>query len=113
MNNTVKPDKETVARIFKAFCDPNRLSVLELLQAGEMCACKILEDLNIGQPTLSHHMKILCDAGIVSVRKEGKWIHYSLNREGFARASRILETLCPGSGENSFPARNCSCNGNK
>ena len=81
MNNTVKPDKETVARIFKAFCDPNRLSVLELLQAGEMCACKILEDLNIGQPTLSHHMKILCDAGIVSVRKEGKWMHYSLNLE--------------------------------
>lgn len=113
MNNTVKPDKESVVRIFKAFCDPNRLSVLELLQAGEMCACKILEDLNIGQPTLSHHMKILCDAGIVSVRKEGKWMHYSLNREGFARASEILASFYTSSAEHTLSAQECSCNGNK
>lgn len=113
MNNTVKPDKETVARIFKAFCDPNRLSVLELLQAGEMCACKILEDLNIGQPTLSHHMKILCDAGIVSVRKEGKWMHYSLNPEGFSRASGILSSLCPLPVKNTVSAQECSCSKNK
>ena len=93
MNNTVKPDKETVARIFKAFCDPNRLSVLELLQAGEMCACKILEDLNIGQPTLSHHMKILCDSGIVISRQEGKWTHYQLSDAGREYAIELLKQL--------------------
>lgn len=113
MKDTVKPDREAVARIFKAFCDPNRIRVLELLQAGEMCACKILEELNIGQPTLSHHMKILCEAGIVSARKEGKWSHYSLNPEGFSRASGILSSLCPLPVKNTVPVQECSCNKNK
>lgn len=57
------------ARVFKAFCDENRLQVLELLQSGEKCACVLLEDLKISQPTLSHHMKILCESGIVTGRK--------------------------------------------
>lgn len=109
MNDTAKPDRETVAKIFKAFCDPNRLSVLELLQAGEMCACRILEELNIGQPTLSHHMKILCDAGIVSARKEGKWMHYSLSKEGFALAFSILESFFPLSGKTVSMVQKCSC----
>ena len=63
---------ETI-RVFKAFCDENRLSILSLLRTGEKCACDLLEDLRITQPTLSHHMKILCDAGIVQGRKDGKW----------------------------------------
>ncbi len=49
------------AKVFKAFCDENRLQILELLQTGEKCACVLLEDLKISQPTLSHHMKILCE----------------------------------------------------
>ncbi len=78
------------ARVFKAFCDENRLMILELLQAGEKCACKLLKDLNIGQSTLSHHMKILCDSGVVNARKEGKWTHYSINEEGSAYARELL-----------------------
>lgn len=81
---------ESNARVFKAFCDENRLRILELLQHGERCACRLLEDLNISQPTLSHHMKILCDAGVVQGRKEGKWTHYSLDPEGCVHASEIL-----------------------
>lgn len=49
-------ENEKRARVFKAFCDANRLTILELLQGGEKCACKLLEELNIGQSTLSHHM---------------------------------------------------------
>ena len=60
------------ARVFKAFCDESRLMVLEMLQSGEKCACTLLESLKISQPTLSHHMKILVNSGIVSARKEGK-----------------------------------------
>lgn len=78
-------------RVFKAFCDENRLQILELLRTGEKCACKLLDDLHITQSTLSHHMKILCDAGIVQGRKEGKWVHYSINPEGAARARELLE----------------------
>lgn len=81
--------KET-ARVFKAFCDENRLQILKLLQSGEKCACKLLDDLKISQSTLSHHMKILCDAGIVQGRKDGKWVHYSINPAGAERAVQLL-----------------------
>ncbi|MCQ2408482.1 MAG: metalloregulator ArsR/SmtB family transcription factor [Oscillospiraceae bacterium] len=69
------------ALLFKALGDENRIRIIELLQNGETCACKLLEELNITQPTLSHHMKILCDSEIVSSRKEGKWIHYKISAE--------------------------------
>ena len=79
------------AKVFKAFCDENRLQILALLRSGEKCACKLLEELQIGQSTLSHHMKILCDSGVVRGRKEGKWVHYSLDPAGTARARQLLE----------------------
>lgn len=82
--------KET-ARVFKAFCDENRLQILEMLRSGEKCACKLLEELQISQSTLSHHMKILCDAGIVQGRKEGKWVHYSLDPAGVKRTKELLD----------------------
>jgi ArsR family transcriptional regulator len=66
--------------LLKAFADSNRLLIIEMLSCGEICACRILEKLNITQPTLSHHMKILCDCGAVSGRKEGKWVYYTLNK---------------------------------
>ena len=84
---------EKNARVFKAFCDENRLMILELLQSGEKCACRLLEDLNIGQSTLSHHMKILCDSGVVISRKEGKWTHYSISEEGSDYARQLLEEV--------------------
>ena len=73
--------REDVRRI-KALADENRLAIMLALQHGEKCGCVLLEELSITQPTLSHHMKILCDIGLVASRKEGKWIHYSLSREG-------------------------------
>ena len=84
-NDTVK--------VFKVFCDENRLKILEQLRTGEKCACKLLDELHITQPTLSHHMKLLCDADIVQGRKDGKWVHYSINQEGAKRAQKILEQL--------------------
>ncbi len=75
-------DQRKTALMFKAFCDENRLQILQLLRNGEKCACRILEAMQITQPTLSHHMKILCDAGIVAGRKEGKWMYYSILTEG-------------------------------
>jgi len=67
------------AELFKALSDKNRLMIVDMLSCGELCACKILEKFNITQPTLSHHMKILCDCGLVDGRKDGKWTYYSLN----------------------------------
>ena len=78
------------ARVFKAFYDENRLRILELLRSGEKCACVLLDDLHITQSTLSHHMKILCDSGVVQGRKEGKWVHYSIDPEGAKSAMQLL-----------------------
>lgn len=86
-------DVKQTAVIFKAFCDENRIKILQLLQSGEKCACMLLEAMNITQPTLSHHMKILCDSGIVSGRKEGKWMHYSISEAGIERAQEYLISL--------------------
>ena len=91
------------ARVFKAFCDENRLVILEMLQSGEKCACVLLEKLEITQPTLSHHMKILVESGIVTARKEGKWTYYSISAAGCEKAAilikkltTLLETKCEG-----------------
>ena len=81
---------QMTARIFKALGDENRIKILTLLHTGERCACRLQEALNISQPTLSHHMRILLDAGLVSGRKEGKWIHYSLSESGAQQAKALL-----------------------
>lgn len=81
------------AQVFKAFCDENRLMILEMLQNGEKCACAVLEKLNIAQSTLSHHMKILAESGIVVGRKEGKWTYYSISADGVETAKILLTKL--------------------
>lgn len=81
------------AKVFKAFCDENRLMILEMLQSGEKCACHLLDNMNISQSTLSHHMKILCESGIVNSRKEGKWTYYSISLEGSKYAEELLHKL--------------------
>ena len=58
----MEKDYERDSKIFKAFCDPNRLKILDILKSGEHCACKLLEILDVSQSTLSHHMKILTDS---------------------------------------------------
>ncbi len=68
-----------VALICKAMADENRLKILEMLTKGEKCGCDLLEKLQVTQPTLSHHMKVLGDCGLVESRKDGKWSHYSIN----------------------------------
>ena len=91
-------DEMKTALIFKAFCDENRIRILKMLRSGEKCACKLLEELNVTQPTLSHHMKILCDSGVVVGRKEGKWMHYSISAEGVEYARQCFNALTAVSG---------------
>ena len=86
-------DNKRIASIFKAFCDENRLQILELLRGGERCACSILEEMKITQPTLSHHVKILCDSGVVVGRKEGKWMHYSISEDGLEQVMNYLNEI--------------------
>ncbi len=81
------------ARLFKALCDEHRVQIMQLLCRGEMCACHLQQELQIGQSTLSHHMKILCDGGLVSARKEGRWMHYSLKQSGLQEMQKYVVSL--------------------
>ena len=84
---------EKNAKVFKAFCDEKRLAILELLRSGEKCACTLIEQMEIGQSSLSYHMKILCESGIVESRQEGKWTYYRLSESGSKYAAKLLIEL--------------------
>jgi len=81
------------ATIFKAFCDEKRLAILDLLRSGEKCACVLIDEMEIGQSSLSYHMKILCESGVVDSRQEGKWTHYRLSESGSKYAAELLVQL--------------------
>ncbi len=92
-----------IAVICKALSDPNRLRIIRILTDGERCACKLLESLEITQSTLSHHMKILCECGLVNSRYEGKWSYFSLNCDTLTAFREYIGTLvctkkCVGNG---------------
>ena len=79
--------------MLKALADDTRLSIVQLLTNGEHCACKILEHYSITQPTLSYHMKILCESGLVTARRDGAWMHYALNREPLEQLNTLIKAL--------------------
>ncbi|WP_407309431.1 ArsR/SmtB family transcription factor [Desulfosporosinus sp. SB140] len=86
--------------LFKALADQTRLKIVDLLSSGEMCACQLLDNFNITQPTLSYHMKILCDSGLVKGRPEGQWMYYSNNNE-------VIETISVYLSEIGFNQNKC------
>ncbi|MCI5774564.1 MAG: metalloregulator ArsR/SmtB family transcription factor [Erysipelotrichaceae bacterium] len=86
-------DVLTAAKLYKALSDEKRLRIIVLLQQGEKCACWLMAEMDMAQSALSYHMKILVDADIVKQRPQGKWMHYSLNAETFAKAIAHLESL--------------------
>lgn len=78
--------------IFKALSDEIRLKIVDLLNnEGELCACKLLENFDITQPTLSYHMKILCDANIIFSTKKGPWMYYQVNYKNIDEARNYLD----------------------
>ena len=78
-------------QMFKGLADETRLKLVDMLSSGELCACKILEEFDITQPTLSYHMKILTDCGLVNARREGAWMKYTINNENFKKLKEILK----------------------
>lgn len=73
-----REDAEIKSKLFKALADPTRLRILVLLTNREMCVCEVMAALDLTQPTASHHLGILENAGLVKKRKEGKWVFYRL-----------------------------------
>jgi ArsR family transcriptional regulator, arsenate/arsenite/antimonite-responsive transcriptional repressor len=81
------------ALFLKALSDETRVKIFDMLSDGELCACKILEDFNITQPTLSYHMKILCDSGLVNSRRDGVWMKYSINKNNLDSLRNFFNDL--------------------
>ena len=100
--------REEVANICKAMSDANRLRIIEMLTSGEKCGCELLEELQVTQPTLSHHMKVLSDCGLVISRKEGKWQHYSVSCERFADYKEYIASISCYKEKNTESS--CCCN---
>ncbi len=85
----------TQARLLKALADPTRLRILSLLSRheGEVCVFEIVESFTLEQPTISHHLRILRDAGLVDCRKKGLWAYYYVRREALSRAREVINEL--------------------
>jgi len=98
--------------VFKALADARRLSIVRTLECdGEVCACNLLDGLGISQPTLSHHMKVLCDSGLVRCRKDSRWCYYSVDAEVVRKVSASFGLLAEAAaaGANAKGAPTCSC----
>ena len=79
-----------LVKMLKGLADETRLKIMKMLSSGELCACKILEEFDITQPTLSYHMKILTDCGLVNARREGAWMKYTINDENLEKLKEIF-----------------------
>jgi ArsR family transcriptional regulator, arsenate/arsenite/antimonite-responsive transcriptional repressor len=100
-------DTARAAALFHALSDEIRLNVVGLLLPGERCVCELMAELDMAQSRLSWHLKTLSDAGIISGRKEGRWVYYSLNADAIAEARTILSSLKPAAGRSTSRTTCC------
>ena len=91
--NGVRYTYSEYVSIFKALADETRLKIIQMLSDGELCACDILEAFNITQPTLSYHMKILTECGLVRGVKDGSWMKYTVNNERLMMINDIYKCI--------------------
>jgi ArsR family transcriptional regulator len=106
MTSTAVSDRRRTAQLFHALSDETRLTVIEMLQGGERCVCDLQNALDAAQSRLSFHLKVLKDAGLVLDRKEGRWVHYSLNRDAFVELHEAAAELKPS--RRALPTRSSS-----
>ena len=88
-------DYKGYSTMMKALGDETRVKIFDMLSTGELCACKVLEEFHITQPTLSYHMKILCDSGLVNGRRDGIWMRYTINPEAYERLKSFINRAYP------------------
>jgi len=90
-----RPTREETARLFHALSDPTRLRIVELLRHGERCVCDLTEAAAAAQSRLSFHLRVLKDAGLVSDRREGRWIYYEIRRDALDTLGAVLGSFEP------------------
>jgi ArsR family transcriptional regulator len=90
---TDRHELRLLADLLKSVADETRLAILTMLHDGEMCVCEIMEFLSVSQPAVSHHLRILRQAGLINDRRQGKWIFYSLDPEALESAATLLDKM--------------------
>jgi ArsR family transcriptional regulator len=90
---TDRHELHLLADLLKSVADETRLAILTMLHDGEMCVCEIMEFLSVSQPAVSHHLRILRQAGLINDRRQGKWIFYSLDPEALESAATLLDRM--------------------
>jgi ArsR family transcriptional regulator len=93
MATRIRPHISRSARLFHALSDETRLSILERLRLGERCVCELTDALDAAQSRLSFHLKVLKDAGLITDRREGRWMYYTLNQDALTEISELVEAL--------------------
>ena len=86
-------DLARAAELFHALSDGTRLSILQRLRFGERCVCDLTDALEAAQSRLSFHLKVLKDAGLVTDRRDGRWMYYTLNTESLAEVSELVQAM--------------------
>jgi len=108
MSVTTLPDISRAARSFHALSDETRLEIVGLLSHGERCVCELQDVLGAAQSRLSFHLKTLKDAGLVTDRREGRWVYYSLSREALDEIAKFAAEVRPGKHAGSCARACCS-----
>jgi len=108
MATTTLPDIGRAARWFHALSDATRLEIVGLLSHGERCVCELQNALDAAQSRLSFHLKTLKDAGLVSDRREGRWVYYALNTQALDEIARFASAVKPGRHAGSCAEACCS-----
>ena len=95
MTTATAPDTTQAALWFHALSDPTRLGIVMRLTGGERCVCELTDALDAAQSRLSFHLRVLKDAGLIIDRRDGRWVHYSLNRAAIEEAGQFLASIKP------------------
>jgi ArsR family transcriptional regulator len=105
MATRTQPDLQRAAELFHALSDGTRLSILHRLRFGERCVCDLTDALDAAQSRLSFHLKVLKDAGLVTDRREGRWMYYTLSTNALAEVTELVEGMA--SPPSTAERRNC------
>ena len=93
MATRTQTDLEQATRLFHALSDQTRLSILQRLRFGERCVCDLTDALDAAQSRLSFHLKVLKDAGLVTDRRQGRWMYYTLKTDALAEVAELVESM--------------------
>lgn len=93
MSKVAISDKAIAVAGFQALSDPTRVDIVTMLRAGELCVCELIDALDIAQSRLSFHLRVLKDARLVTDRKDGRWVYYTLNTDALEALKGFLEHL--------------------